>query len=84
MEKKAILTVLKAEGNSADTGAGKFPLAPMGVLAPGSHHLSNPSSCPYTPTHTVSYTHTHHTTHVNKFIISKKRDNSPQPKQIND
>ena len=26
------------EGDSADTGAGKFPLALMGVLAPGSAH----------------------------------------------
>jgi hypothetical protein len=30
-----ILTVLKAEGDSADTGAGKFPLVSMGGRAEG-------------------------------------------------
>jgi hypothetical protein len=30
-----ILTVLKAEGHSADTGAGKFPLVSMGGRAEG-------------------------------------------------
>ena len=33
MGKKPILTVLKAEGHSADTGAGKFPLVSMGGRA---------------------------------------------------
>ena len=33
--KKPILTVLKAEGHSADTGAGKFPLVSMGGRAEG-------------------------------------------------
>ena len=32
---KPILTVLKAEGHSADTGAGKFPLVSMGGRAEG-------------------------------------------------
>ena len=35
MGKKPILTVLKAEGHSADTGAGKFPLVSMGGRAEG-------------------------------------------------
>jgi hypothetical protein len=35
MGKKPILTVLKAEGHSADTGAGKFPLVSMGARAEG-------------------------------------------------
>ena len=33
--KKPILTVLKAKGHSADTGAGKFPLVSMGGRAEG-------------------------------------------------
>ena len=33
------------EGYSADTGAGKFPLVPMEVLAPGSAH-ARPSAQP--------------------------------------
>ena len=32
---KPILTVLKAEGHSADTGAGKFPLVSMDCRAEG-------------------------------------------------
>ena len=35
MGEKPILTVLKAEGHSADTGAGKFPLVSMGGRAEG-------------------------------------------------
>ena len=35
MGEKPILTVLKAEGHSADTGAGKFPLVLMGGRAEG-------------------------------------------------
>jgi hypothetical protein len=35
MGKKLILTVLKAEGHSADTGAGKFLLVLMGGRAEG-------------------------------------------------
>ena len=35
MGEKPILTVLKAEGHSADTGAGKFPLVSMGGRAGG-------------------------------------------------
>ena len=35
MGKKPILTVLKAECHSADTGAGKFPLVSMGGRAEG-------------------------------------------------
>ena len=35
MGKKPILTVFKAEGHSADTGAGKFPLVSMGGWAKG-------------------------------------------------
>ena len=35
MGKKPILTVLKAEGHSADTGAVKFPLVSMGGRAEG-------------------------------------------------
>ena len=35
MGKKPILTVLKAEGHSADTGAGKFPLVSMVGRAEG-------------------------------------------------
>ena len=35
MGEKPILTVLKAEGHSADTGGGKFPLVSMGGRAEG-------------------------------------------------
>ena len=35
MGEKPIFTVLKAEGHSADTGAGKFPLVSMGGRAEG-------------------------------------------------
>jgi hypothetical protein len=35
MGEKPILTVLKAEGHSADTGAGKFPLVLMEGRAEG-------------------------------------------------
>ena len=35
MGNKPILTVLKAEGHSADTGAGKFPLVSRGGGAEG-------------------------------------------------
>ena len=35
MGEKPILTVLKAEGHYADTGAGKFPLVSMGGRAEG-------------------------------------------------
>ena len=35
MGEKPILTVLKAEGHSADMGAGKFPLVSMGGRAEG-------------------------------------------------
>ena len=35
MGKKPVLTILKAEGHSADTGAGKFPLVSMGGRAEG-------------------------------------------------
>ena len=35
MGEKPILTVLKAEGHSADTGAEKFPLVSMGGRAEG-------------------------------------------------
>jgi hypothetical protein len=35
MGEKPILTVLKAEGHSADTDAGKFPIVSMGGRAEG-------------------------------------------------